>query len=132
RKCRLNFLSAPAAHDGRNPAITTGMDAPAELTSRTLFPGSMRIFRGGLLKHACTGHRKPLQRVSLGSFLMSSRHHPNVVPGEATSGYRRRAACPVCNGPLPSVWLSRLCQPGDLWLLLWAASSHYPLWGVVK
>jgi hypothetical protein len=75
--------------------------ASAALTFRTLFPGSMRVFRGVLLKQACTGYRKPLQRVSLGFFLMSSRHHTNVVPGETASGYRRRAACSARNGSVP-------------------------------
>jgi hypothetical protein len=73
----------------------------ARLTFRTLFPGSMRVFRGVLLKHACTGYRKPLQRVSLGFFRMASRHHPHVVPGETASGYRRRGAGPARNGPVP-------------------------------
>ena len=40
-------------------------------TFRTLFPGSMMVFRGVPLKHAWTGHREPLQSVSRGSFLLS-------------------------------------------------------------
>jgi Transposase zinc-ribbon domain len=57
-----------------------------DCTFRTLFPGSMRVFRGAPFKHAGTGHIKPLQRVSLDAFLISSRHHTNMVPGEAANG----------------------------------------------
>jgi hypothetical protein len=74
-----------------------------ELTFRTLFPGSMMVFRGVSLKHVCTDHREPLQSVSRGSFLMSSRHHTHAVPREAASVCRRSAAYPPHNDLFPSV-----------------------------
>ena len=42
-----------------------------DLTFRTLFPGALRVFSRSALKHAWTGHREPLQSVSLDSFLTS-------------------------------------------------------------
>jgi hypothetical protein len=38
-------------------------------TFRTLFPGVLRVCSRSALKHAWTGHREPLQSVSLGFFL---------------------------------------------------------------
>src|SRR4029450_8109669 len=69
-------------------------------------------FSRSALKHAWTGHREPLQSVSLGSFLTSSRPHPGVVPGEAASVCRRSAACPPRNSFLPSVCPSASVSQG--------------------
>ena len=49
--------------------VDTGLDVLLHHTFRTLFPGVLRVCSRSALKHAWTGHREPLQSVSLGFFL---------------------------------------------------------------
>jgi hypothetical protein len=107
--------------------IETAHQNCADRTFRTLFPGALRVFSRSALKRAWTGHREPLQNVSL-SFFLSSCRPPRgwfLVRLRAACAYRRRRASgPLGNGLLPSVWPSHLWPPEACWLLLWPSSSR--------